>query len=390
MASNSCRHVPTPCAPWISDSLNRRVPYPDPPFKQQHDPYEISLGNGHREIAHLIEIIADPSAPKASKIKALRLLTEVLPGRQSEALQFDAFSPLRSLIKNQRLDGLVLYSLVCLNTLVDTIEDAAILAPDIPLIVEILDAENEPPLRIAAATLLRHLADLLGPVAQFIAGNVPIKIVTAAASPLTTGDLFPQLFDLLSRLTNVQDVRVPLIANQRLLEVIVQSIRNPALQSKAVNLAENIAMDISHTGKKALLKVDILDEMMPLLLDNNVNTRMGALGLMALLAVPKKGKKRIAMAGDICKALKDISEKDADLGCRRWAYKTRIFVAELPFGKAIVGDVVDPSMPVRMATSELQLSGVKRANPKIADNPLTTLLSPRSRDKLIMATLAQG
>jgi hypothetical protein len=284
----------------------------------------------------------------------------------------------------------VLYSLVCLDTLVDTITDAQVLTPDIPVIVDILDPENEPPLRIAAATLLRHLADLLGPVREFIDGNVPIKIVGAAASPLTTSDLLPQLFDLLSRLTNVLDVRVPLIANQPLLEKIVQSVRNPALRTKTINLAENFAMDISHTGKRALLDVDLLDELSPLLADENPNTRMSALGLLSLLAVPKEGKERIAMAGNICHQLKVITEKDSDLGCRRSAYKTRIIVAELPFGRAIVGDVIDPSMPVRMMTSELQMSGVKRANPKISDVPETMLLSPRSALKLILPNQAQS
>jgi hypothetical protein len=377
----------TPSAHWISDTLCRRVPYPDKPFKEQHDPYEISLGNGHREVAHLIEIIADSAAPKPSKIKALRILTEVLPGRQSEALQFDPFTPLRALLKQSRLNGLVLHGLICLDSLVDTIADAQVLAPDIPPIVDILAPGNEPPIRIAAATLLRHLADLLGPVKQFIDGNIPIKIVDAAASPLTTADLLPQLFDLLSRLTNVQDVRVPLIANQGLLEVIVKSIKEPGLQAKAINLAENIAMDISHTGKRALLDVDIIDELTPLLLDKNVNTRMSALGLISLLAVPKEGKERIAMAGELCHALRGISEKDPDLDCRRSAYKTRIIVAELPFGRAIVGEVVDPSISVRMQTAELQMAGVKRANPKIGENPDTMLLSPRSAAKIVMPTL---
>jgi hypothetical protein len=377
----------TPSAHWVSDSLNRRVPYPDKPFKEQHDPYEISLGLGHREIAHLIEIIAYLQAPKPSKIKALRLLTEVLPGRQSEALQFDPVTPLRALLRQPQPNGLVLYSLVCLDTLVDTIADAQVLAPDIPPIVDILAPNNEPPIRIAAATLLRHLADLLGPVRSFIDGNVPIKIVDAAASPLTTLELLPQLFDLLSRLTNVQDVRVPLIANQGLLEVIVRSIKDPLLQPKAVNLAENIAMDISHAGKRALLDVDILDELGPLLLDKNVNTRLAALALLSLLAVPKEGKERIAMASDICQALRVISAKDADLDCRRSAYKTRIIVAELPLGMAVLGPVVDPSLPVRMTTSDLQMAGVKRANPKIGDDPVTMLLSPRSAEKLVMPTL---
>jgi hypothetical protein len=234
--------VRTPSAHWISDTLNRRVPYTDRPFKDQHDAHEISLGNGHREIAHLVEIIADPKAAKAPVIRALRLLTDVVAGRQAEAIQLGAFDALRPLLR-QPPGGLLLYSLVCLDALVVTIGDAQVLAADVGQIVEIVDPKIEPPLRVAAATLLRHIADLLGPISEFVDGDIPVKLVAAIASVMTTGDLLPQLFDLLARLTNVQAVRVLIIRNQRLLAVIVAAIPDPALQPKAVNLAENIAMD---------------------------------------------------------------------------------------------------------------------------------------------------
>jgi hypothetical protein len=375
----------TPSAHWVSDFLNRRVPYTDRPFKEQHNPHEISLGHGHREIAHLIEIIADPKAAKAPMIQALRLLTDVLAGRQAEAIEHNAFDALHPLLK-QPPGGLLLYSLVCLDTLIVTITDAQVLSPDIPQIVEIVDPKIEPPLRIAAATLLRHIADLLGPIKEFVEGDVPIKLVAATASVLTKGDLLPQLFDLLARLTNVQAVRVPIIRDQRLLEVIVGAIADPVLQAKAVNLAENIAMDSSNGGKRALLDTDILDKMPPLLVNPNVNTRIAAVSLIALLAVPKEGKERIAMSREIADALKKISESDADLYCRRSACKVWIIVAELPFGREIVGQVVDPSIPVGMPTSEQQSAGVKRANPKIGENPDTMLLSPRSAEKIVQPT----
>jgi hypothetical protein len=378
----------TPSAHWVSDSLSRRVPYPDKPFREQHDPHEISLGHGHRELAHLIEIVADASAPKAAKTKALRLLADVLPGREAEALELGALAPLRALLRGARADGLVLHALVCLDRVVDTAPQAQALAPDIPPIVDLLEPEREPPLRRAAAALLRHLADLLGPAREFIDGNVPIKIVAAAASPLTGAALLPELFDLLARLTNTQDVRVPLIANQGLLDAVVRAVRAPALRARAVNLAENIAMDISHAGKRALLEAGVLEELPPLLRDRDPGTRMSALALLALLAVPKEGKEMVAMAADLCHALRDISERDADLGCRRAAYRARIIVAELPMGRSVVGQVADPSAPVRMETSDAQLAGVKRANPRIADDPPTELLSPRSREKKLMPTIA--
>jgi hypothetical protein len=372
----------TPSAHWVPDILDRRVPYTDKPFRVQHNPYEVSLGNGHREIPHLLEIIADTQAPKAPKIKALRLLNDVLPGREAEAIRHNAFDAIRPLIREPP-GGLLLHSLVCLNTLVSTTLDAAVLRPDIPTIVEILDPKSEPPLRIAAATLLRHLADLLGPVSEFTEGEIPIKIVVAAASPLTGPELIPQLFDLLARLTNVQNVRVPLIESAPLLDVLVKSIKDPKLQSKAINLAENIAMDSSHNGKLALLNAEILDELRPVLDRPEVSSRMSALGLISLLAVPKDGKERLAMASDLADALKRISDSDPDLECRRSAYKARIFVAELPLGTVVMGPVVDPSVPVRQPSSVEQEAGVKRANPKIAEKPDTMLLSPRSAAKII-------
>ncbi|KAK8894506.1 hypothetical protein M9Y10_022940 [Tritrichomonas musculus] len=342
----------TPSAHWVPDTLRRRVPYTDKPFVEQHDPYEISLGLGHREISHLLEIIYDQQATRMDKIKALRLLNDVLPGREAEAIQLHAFDALRPLLLQQN-NGLLLHTLVALNTLISTIQDAEKLSSDIPRIVEVIDPENEVPLRIAAATLLSHIAELLGPIDPFIEGDVPIKIVAAAASKYSTPPLLAELFRLLSRLTNKQKVRVPLIENKDLLKVIVKSIANPDLQMLVINLAENVAMDSGNNGKLALLDVDILDELGPLLSSPKVTVRMATISLITLLSVPKEGKERIAMERSIADTLKNISESDPDLECRRAALKCRIIVAELPFGKVIVGDIVDPSEPVRKPEGEI-------------------------------------
>lgn len=374
----------TPAAHWVPETLRRRVPYTDKPFQEQHDPYEISLGNGHREISHLLEIIYDQQASKVAKTKALRLLKDLLPGREAEAIQLSGFEALKPLLM-QPPNGLLLHSMICLDQLIDTMYHAEKMLEDVPRIVDVLDPENEPPLRIAAAGLLRHIAELVGPAKEFTTGEIPIKIVEAAASPLSTEPLLFELFDLLAKLTNVQTVRVPLIENRALLEVLVKSIKNPKLRQRAINMAENIAMDSSHNGKIALLEADILDEMAEVLDMKEVSIRQAAISLVSLLAVPKEGKERIAMARDIADALKRISESDADLHCRRAAYKARVIVAELPFGKVIVGEVVDPSKPVRKETSEEQEKEVTRANPQIGQAPVTYLLSPRSAgSKLIV------
>lgn len=336
----------TPSAHWVPDTLRRRVPYTDKPFAEQHDPYEISLGLGHREISHLLEIIYDQQATRMDKTKALRLLNDILPGREAEAIELHAFDALRPLLLQQN-NGLLLHTLIALNTLISTILDADMLTQDIPRIVEIVNPDNEVPLRIAAAALLRNIAELLGPVPQFVEGDVPIKLVAAAASKYSTQPLYAELFPLLSRLTNQQKIRVPLIESQNLLKVLVQSIQNPELQMLAINLAENVAMDSGNNGKLALLEADILDQLGPLLSSPTVTVRMATISLITLLSVPREGKERIAMERGIADTLKKISESDPDLECRRAATKCRIIVAELPFGKVIVGELTDPSEPVR-------------------------------------------
>lgn len=334
----------TPSAHWVSDTLCKRVPYPDPPFSDQYNPHEISLGNGHREISHLLEIIYDQQASRIDKTKALRLLNDVLPGREPEAIQLSAYDALRPLLL-QPPNGLLLHSIVALNTLTKTILDAEHLKGDIARLVEIIDPQIETPLRIAAATLLRNIAELLGPIPELLAGEIPIKFVEAAASELSTTPLLYELYILLSRITNEQTIRVPLIESPKFLKKLVKSISVSELQDVAINLAENISMDSSHKGKLALLDTEILDDLGPLLKSKRVSVRMAVVSLISLLAVPKEGKEYLAMSQDIADSLKKISENDADLQCRRAAMKCRIIIAELPMAKVIIGAVVDPSIP---------------------------------------------
>lgn len=335
----------TPSAHFVPESLRMRVPYLDPPFSEQYDPHEISIGNGHREIQHLLEIIYDNQSTRISKTKALRLLADCLPGREEEAIQLNGFEVLRPLLLQQP-NGILLHSIIALDKMINLAEHATTLTVDIPRIIEIINPTFEVPLRIAAASLLRHIAELVGPIEPFVEGDAPIKIVSATASKLTPKPLLLEMFMLLSKLANNQNVRVPIIESPELLDIIVKSIADDDLRDSALNLAANIAMDSSHRGKLALLNAEILDQIGPLLQSKSVHVRMATVSLISLLAVPKDGKERIAMSRDIAGALQKIAESDADLECRRAAQKCRIFVAELPFGAVIIGQVDDPSTPV--------------------------------------------
>ncbi|EAY20769.1 Phosphoribulokinase / Uridine kinase family protein [Trichomonas vaginalis G3] len=332
----------TPAAHWYSDSLANRVPYTD---TVHYDPYDTSIGYGHQEITHLLDILSDPMSPKANKIKSLRLLCNIMVGRQDEAIQHKAFNVLKPFL-NQPPNSLLLHSLIALTVLCDTKEHSMVLVPEIPRIVEIVHPDVEVPLRLEAAKLLRRMSEFVGPIDQFNEGKIPSALVEATAFKDSSQEFLLEMFYLLSRLTNIQKVRVPIISSQPLLEVIVKSVSNPFLRDAAVLLACNIAMDKSHHGKSALLEVGILDAVSGLLAAKEVAVRMSALSLISLLAVPKDGKELLSTMPDTADLLQKISSSDPDLYCRRAATKCRIFIAEIPFGKVIVGDVVDPSIPV--------------------------------------------
>lgn len=332
----------TPSAHWISDSLSKRVPYTD---TLKYDPYEISLGYGHQEISHLLFIIQDEESPKANKLKSFMLLSELFTGREAESIQLKAFEVLKPYLLEPP-NSLLLNTLICMEKLVNTKQNAMIIADYIPRIAQIAHPEIEVPLRYASASLLVKLAEFVGPIPQFIEGDVPVLLTVATVASKSQKPLLTIMFYLLSRLTNVQNVRVPVISSKDLLTILVESIDDDDLRKNAMILAQNIAMDRSHHGKTALLQSDILQKMLPLLNSGDIDTRMSALSLIALLAVPKDGKEFLSKLPDIANRLKEISEIDSDLNCRRAAYKCRIFIAELPAGRAIIGHVVDPSVPI--------------------------------------------
>ena len=332
----------SPAGHYIPDSLAKRVPYTD---TLRFDEYEISMGYGHQEILHLLGIVIDDVAPKAKKIKALRLLADIFPGREDEAIQLNAISVIKPFLAQQP-NGLLLHSISAITALVNNADHANFIVSDIPKIVKILSPDVEPPLRLAAATLLCRIAEFVGPVNEFTQDKIPTDLVTAVAYKDSSKEFINEMFYLLSRLTNVQKVRVPIISSTELLARICKSISDPYLSDSAMILSNNIAMDKSHHGKIALLNSGIIDVINPLLRSDDKEIRMSALSLIALLAVPKDGKELLSTMPDTADLLQKISETDPDMICRDTAMKCRIFIAEIPFGKAIVGDVVDPSRPV--------------------------------------------
>lgn len=306
--------------------------------KKEYDPFAAQLGLRHRDITHMLEILANPQAPKASKIKSLRILAEVVPGRQHEALQLGAIDTLRPFLM-QPPNGLLLNTLVVFNRLINTRDLANTITEDIPRIIELINPEIEKPIRREAAELLRIVAEFVGPVSAFQAGSVPSQLVAAVAYRDCDTDFLLQAFRLLSRLTNKQNIRVPLIDNNDFLLTLVRSFSNPQLRQAAIILASNIAMDPSSRGKLALLNADILNAINDFLLSDDAKLRNSILSLIALLAVPKDGKQMIATDPDMPERINKIAREDPDEKCRDAAKEVRILVAEHPIGKAIMGDV---------------------------------------------------
>lgn len=304
----------------------------DKPF----DPFEATLGLRHRDIQHMLEILGDPQAPKPNKIKALRILNEVLPGREHEANMKGAVDILRPYLM-QPPNGLLLNTLVAFNTMIITQDLAKKMLPDVPRIVEIVHPDIEPPLRREAAMLLRKIAEFVGPEPPFLAGSVPTALVASVASRESQPEFLLEAYGLLSRLTNKQNIRVPLIDSQDFLTILVRSFSNPTLRNVTIILASNIAMDPSHRGKLALLNADILPNIVDFLESSDAKLRYSILSLLALLGVPKDGKSNIATDEKLPDAIKKIIQDDEDESCRKAAEEVRILVSELPLGKAIMG-----------------------------------------------------
>ena len=305
---------------------------------KQLDPFEATLGLRHRDIIHMLEILKDPQASRPNKIKALRLLNEVLPGRQHEAQMHNAIAILQPFLM-QPPNGLLLNSLVVFNTLINTQDMAKQILSDVPRIVEIVHPDLEPPLRREAAALLRKIAEFLGPDTVFLAGQVPSQLVAAVSSRDSEPDFLLEAYGLFSRLTNKQPIRMPLIESTDFLTILIRSLSNPKLRNISVILASNIAMDPGHRGKIALLNAEIIPALTSLLKteSNDTTLRYAILSLLALISVPKESKMEIATNQDLAELIVKIAESDCDEGCKKAAEQVRLLVSELPTGKALMG-----------------------------------------------------
>lgn len=307
------------------------------PPERVYDPFEATLGLRHRDIVHMLEILSEPQAPKSNKIKALRLLNENLPGRQHEAdMLYNAIEILKPYLM-QPPNGLLLNTLVCFNTLINTEDLARKMLPDVPRIVEIIAPETEPPLRIEAAKLLRIIAEFVGEESPFISGGVPKGLVAAVSDRDATPEFLREAYGLLSRLANQQNIRIPLIGSEDFLSILVKSFAKPLLRQVSIILASNIAMDPSHRGKKALLDADILPNIEGFLKSDDAKLRYAILSLIALLGVPKDGKNDIATDDQLPDLINDIIKNDPDESCRKAAEEVKVLVSELPLGRAIMG-----------------------------------------------------
>ncbi|OHS98820.1 hypothetical protein TRFO_01887 [Tritrichomonas foetus] len=306
------------------------------PPERVFDPYEATLGLRHRDIIHMLEILSEPQAPRANKIKALRLLNEVLPGRQHEAEMNGAIDILRPYLM-QPPNGLLLNTLVAFNTLINTEDLAKKMLQDIPRIVEIIAPEIEPPLRREAARLLRIIAEFVGPESPFLSGAVPKGLVAAVSDRDSQPEFLLEAYGLLSRLTNQQNIRIPLIDSNDFLTIMVRSFSKPMLRQVTIILASNIAMDPSHRGKLALLNADILPNIEEFLKSEDEKLRYAVLSLISLLGVPKEGKNDIATDEQLPDLINNIIKNDPDESCRKAADEVKILVSELPLGRAIMG-----------------------------------------------------
>ncbi|KAH0794490.1 Phosphoribulokinase / Uridine kinase family protein [Histomonas meleagridis] len=304
-------------------------------YERKYDPFDPTLGMMHLDIVHMLDIIDNPQATKANKIKALRLLNEVLPGRQQEANSHNAINIIRPFLM-QPPNGLLLNSLCVFNTLINTADIAKAMLPDVPRLAEILNPDNEPPIRFEAAKLLRIIAEFVGPEPPFLSGSVPSWLTTAVSSDDSDPQFLFQAYGLLSKLANKQSIRIPLVDSSNFLKILNNSFSNPQLCNASIILASNIAMDTSHRGKIALINSGILPNISECLKNNDSKIRYGALSLMALLAVPLQGKTSIATNENLPKQIVEIENNDQDEGCRKAAAGVHVIVAELPMAKEIL------------------------------------------------------
>jgi hypothetical protein len=300
------------------------------------DPHEAQLGLRHRDVVHMLEILGEPSAPRADKIKAFRLLKEVLPDHEQHAAQHSAVQIITPYLYNSH-KGLILQAVSCLVSFVLTEDLAKALTTEVSRVLAFIDPDEELPLRLESAKLLRIIAEFTGPIREFVTEPGPSRLLRAISGRQSDTAFIDEMFGLLSRLANASPVRIPLCNSIEVMMLLVRSFSNTALRQRAIILASNIAMDHTHAAKIALLNCDIIPSISPFLEAPNADLRYSILSLLCLLAVPKEGKHKISTDRDLPDAINNIARNDEDENCREAATELRVLVTELPLGKAIMG-----------------------------------------------------
>jgi hypothetical protein len=305
---------------------------PDDPL----DPHEAQLGLRHRDIIHMLEILANPDSPRPNRMKALRLLKEVLPDHEQFAAKQNALSIITPYLYNQH-KGLILLSVSCLVSFISTEDLARSLSTEVSRLIEFIDPDEEAPLRLESATLLRIIAEFTGPVRGFVIEPGPARLLRAISGRQSDVLFIDQMFGLLARVANSTPVRTILCESTEFLMLLVRSFSNLTLRHRCVILASTLAIDPLHKATLALIQCDIVANISPFLEAPNADLRYGILSLLCLLAVLKEGKHRISTDRDLPDAINNIARNDEDEQCREAAAELRVLVAELPLGRAIMG-----------------------------------------------------
>jgi hypothetical protein len=306
--------------------------HPDQPL----EPNEAQLGLKHRDIIHMLEILRNPATPRPNKLKAFRLLKEVLPDHEQHAFQHQAVPVITPYLYDSH-KGLVLLAVSCLVSFVLTEDLAKSLSTEVSRLLEFIDPEEESPLRLESATLLRIIVEFTGPIREFVSEPGPSRLLRAISSRQTDVPFIHEMFGLLSRLANTAAVRTPLCGSIEFLMLLIRSFANVQLRQRSIILASTIAMDPTHSAKLALLNCDIIPSIAPFLEAPHAELRYSILSLLCLLAVPKEGKHKISTDRDLPDAINSIARNDEDDQCREAALELKVLVTELPLGKAILG-----------------------------------------------------
>jgi len=297
---------------------------------------DVTIGLRHREISHLIEILSEPQSKNAQKIKALRLLHEVLPGRQQEAIFHNIIGITKDFLL-QKPNGILLNTLVLYNILVNDPNTAHQLSPFIPKLVDLISPEAEVPIKMESISLLRRISSFIGPVEEFITEGLPKTLISHVSSRFNDQVFLQEAFVLISRLISSPTYMGIIIQTSSFLMLLVRSFSNISLRSPTISLASSIAMEPSHKGKIALIQADVFSSISPFLDSRDSELKFSILSLIALLTVPREGKHKVSTDQEIPDLINRISQYDNNEKCRKVAESIRILVSEIPLGEAIMG-----------------------------------------------------